>query len=221
MELGEHLVRELGLVGSNDTLGRWMAHHVAELMDAAKNAKTPKARKEATETATDTILKIWGNRTKLPGDAYPLARYRKVLKVLDDLAGGADQWQSSQQAQAIWQLERHCRLVAFGLVLMEVKPDGKEPGFDEVVEKFLGAVEERLLGRLRVVINGFAGDEAASTEEMTTAERIRAKTLDLIDRATAELKSLREGVVAPAGDVNAAAQSKREPHHEDGAGLPE
>jgi hypothetical protein len=36
--LGERIVEEFGLGDSADTLGRWMAHRVAELMDRAERA---------------------------------------------------------------------------------------------------------------------------------------------------------------------------------------
>src|SRR5262249_37307500 len=83
LELGEHLVRELNLLESTDTLARWMAHHIAELMETVKKAKTPEDRRAAQKSAAESILKIWSHRQRLPGDAYPLARYREILKVLD------------------------------------------------------------------------------------------------------------------------------------------
>ena len=38
VELGKKLVLELGLEDAVDTLGRWMAHHIAELMADAETA---------------------------------------------------------------------------------------------------------------------------------------------------------------------------------------
>jgi hypothetical protein len=80
--LGQHLVRELSFDHQRDTLGRWMAHHVADLISEAKNGSTASARSAARKTATETILKIWEHRTSLPGEAYPLAPYKDVLKIL-------------------------------------------------------------------------------------------------------------------------------------------
>ena len=50
--LGQHLVRELGFDDQRDTLGRWMAHHVAELINDAKKGSTAAARSTARKTAT-------------------------------------------------------------------------------------------------------------------------------------------------------------------------
>ena len=39
LDLGRALVDELGLDPGVDTLGRWMAHHIAELIEEAETAK--------------------------------------------------------------------------------------------------------------------------------------------------------------------------------------
>lgn len=85
MELGRHLVRELGCEGGFDTLGRWMAHYVAELIDKTEKGSTETERIEARKNAFETIIKLWEYRTSLPGKAYPLAQYKDVLHVLEQL----------------------------------------------------------------------------------------------------------------------------------------
>lgn len=85
MELGRHLVRELGIEERVDTLGRWMAHHLSELIDRAENAPSDTERAIALEEATYTILKLWEYRASLPGNAYPLAPYKNILLALDRL----------------------------------------------------------------------------------------------------------------------------------------
>jgi hypothetical protein len=82
--LGQHLVHELHIQRS-DTLGRWMAHHIAELMHEAEHGETAAKRIKARKAATETILKIWEHRAALPGNAYPLAPYQEVLRVLERL----------------------------------------------------------------------------------------------------------------------------------------
>lgn len=90
MELGRHLVRELGIENSVDTLGRWMAHHISELIEQAEKAPSDTERLIALKEATDTILKLWEHRAFLPGNAYPLAPYRNILLALDRLAPNND-----------------------------------------------------------------------------------------------------------------------------------
>lgn len=81
--LGKHLVRELDFDDGDDTLGRWMAHHAAELIDVAENGSSVASRSKARKEATEIIIKLWEHRASLPGKAYPLAPYKDILKVLD------------------------------------------------------------------------------------------------------------------------------------------
>ena len=71
LELGQHLVRELRFEDGVDTLGRWMAHHLAELLDQAENAKTKVERSKARKQATETILKVWGASDIATGQSIP------------------------------------------------------------------------------------------------------------------------------------------------------
>lgn len=83
--LGRHLVRELKLKDRGDTLGLWMAHHIADLIKAAEKEGSPVKRRKAAKEATETILKIWEHRESLPSYAYPLALYDDLFRVLDRL----------------------------------------------------------------------------------------------------------------------------------------
>jgi hypothetical protein len=83
--LGRHLVHELGLKDRGDTLGLWMAHHIAALIKEVEKERSPTKRKRAQRQATETILQIWEHRESLPSYAYPLARYDNLFRVLDRL----------------------------------------------------------------------------------------------------------------------------------------
>jgi hypothetical protein len=83
--LGQHLVHELGLGDSTDTLGRWMAYHVAEQIQLVDQAPTEEARYALQLAAIETILKIWEHRTVLPGNANPLGNFGNALEVLETL----------------------------------------------------------------------------------------------------------------------------------------
>lgn len=87
MELGETILRELNLEGTNDNLSRWLAHHIAELMDAAKKEQdsgTPTHSNQAAHACRDAILQLWQHRTHWP-TGWPPARALKMAELLDRL----------------------------------------------------------------------------------------------------------------------------------------
>ena len=88
MALGTKLVRELGLEAGVDTLGRWLAHHLAEVILAVENAEGVE-REKAQNRAVDLILKVWSRRHDIPGRANPLKDLQNVVKVLRLLGGDA------------------------------------------------------------------------------------------------------------------------------------
>jgi hypothetical protein len=69
-----------------------MAHHVAELITAANEAKNKAEQAVAEERAVETILKLWEHRTALPGQAYPLAQFKEILELLSKLTPDANPW---------------------------------------------------------------------------------------------------------------------------------
>ncbi|EPE3097833.1 hypothetical protein [Vibrio cholerae] len=94
--LGHHLVTELGFSDSCDTLGKWMAHHLAEVMERAKHEENPKDKARYEQQAVELILKIWSYRQSLNDNAYPLARFKKIIEALSILSPDANAWERSR-----------------------------------------------------------------------------------------------------------------------------
>jgi len=90
--LGKRLVEELGMEPSVDTLGRWMAHYIAELIRKAEETDDPDVRSKAQEKCCETILKLWEHRAMLPRGARPLANLEGVLKAIENLRGQKTPW---------------------------------------------------------------------------------------------------------------------------------
>ena len=82
INLGKKLVQELELADSVNTLGRWMAHYVAELIIKAEQAQSVEEKKAAEQECYEVILKIWANRKDLPEHLQPLASLKPALSVL-------------------------------------------------------------------------------------------------------------------------------------------
>lgn len=151
MGLGRYLVHELGFDDQRDTLGRWMAHHVAALINEAEKGSTAAARLTARKTANETILKIWEHRTLLPGRAYPLAPYKDLLNVLDLLRPdnnpfryGNRRLETKREQLAADLFDSLSRLI-IALLLMKLLTSKNKGKRDTVVKKALTKTERDVL----------------------------------------------------------------------------
>ncbi|WP_184643576.1 AVAST type 3 anti-phage proein Avs3b [Xanthomonas sp. 3307] len=88
--LGEKLVAELKLVDSTDTLARWMAHYVAELMLRAEHAALSD-RDEARQACASAILDLWGHARAFPAKSSAFESIDRVIETIGSLHpdGGA------------------------------------------------------------------------------------------------------------------------------------
>lgn len=84
LELGKKLTQELDLDKSVDTLGRWMAHYIAELMQEAEQA-VAEERIEKRRLCVEAILSLWKYRAESPEFSAPLSGFRPLLEFLRDL----------------------------------------------------------------------------------------------------------------------------------------
>ena len=87
-----------------------MAHYLAELIDNASNAPEGPIRDAAQVKVATEILAIWAHRSALPGNAYPLARYKDIIDGMQLLAPRGSPWErpasGSRTAQAGEALEQ-------------------------------------------------------------------------------------------------------------------
>lgn len=79
--MGERIVTELGLDQSTDTLSRWIAHRVAELMERAERARTKAARDSAARECESLILRLWERRTSWPQGWPPPSAARALERL--------------------------------------------------------------------------------------------------------------------------------------------
>lgn len=76
----------------HDTVGQWMAHHLAELVVAAQDNATITV--EQRQQIVDMILKVWTHRRYFPGRG-PLEEFSSVFVALDRL-GDDGPWKFSR-----------------------------------------------------------------------------------------------------------------------------
>jgi len=82
--LGKKLVEELELGNSVDTLSRWMAHYIAELITKVEAAR-PEERDELSSRCAAAILDLWRHRSVLPNGKRPFEEIEPILRALQSL----------------------------------------------------------------------------------------------------------------------------------------
>jgi hypothetical protein len=197
-------------------MGRWLAHHLAELMNEAQSTKKSVAeRVEARKQAADLILRIWERRTSLPGNVYPLAKYRDVLQVLDFLRPGRNPWQrlsgSVHQVLAARMFGSLSRLV-IGLLLIDLPMAGNNKKSNQKVsQKFLSSEEQAVLRELeswlRVVRVKEKNDGGRLGSGEITVRDLLRRSADDVMKNVHELRELlqMDDAASKAYDVNRSA----------------
>lgn len=84
MALGKKLVTEQGFDGSVDTLGRWMAHHIAELIQETESASDDD-RPVKMANVREAVLALWSHRHVLPYGRSPFAGMEPIFNALESL----------------------------------------------------------------------------------------------------------------------------------------
>lgn len=82
IDLGKRLVAELNL--GDDMMAQWMAHLIAERMDAAEHA-SPEARASAQDACAQVIFELWAHRNSLPSHIRPFRELEPLLQTLASL----------------------------------------------------------------------------------------------------------------------------------------
>ena len=176
MGLGRHLVRELGLQDRVDTLGRWMAHHVAELIRNAEEAETRAEQQKNQRLAVDTILKIWESRASLPGDAYPLSGFRDVARIISVLTPSANPFrfnaQDSRQAIAADLFSSLTRLI---IVLLFMEAPRIPRKMNSTALKALSDEERRVLLALDEWVRILPMSDKSKKRKRTRNNKISSK----------------------------------------------
>ncbi len=88
LQLGKKLVSELDRDQSVDTLSRWMAHYIAELMSGSSQD-----RKDETNVNTQiysSILELWSHRYELPEGRRPFQDFEPIFAALRSIDPESD-----------------------------------------------------------------------------------------------------------------------------------
>jgi hypothetical protein len=142
LELGKLLAAELE---QTDTLGRWIAHYLAERMISLEQ-KAGSERGIAEAEVADLILRLWSLRRRLPGGPLPLAEVDEVEAAIARLTPGRRPW------------------AYFGAFAADTEPSTEETETSTSLRAAM--LVDRLAGDL---VHGLIGHAAALAEENDAA----------------------------------------------------
>lgn len=73
----------------SDVVGRWMSHHLAELISRSEENPT---NEELASTTRDVVLKLWEHKSGAPLRRDPYAYVKPVLRAIERLDPNPDPW---------------------------------------------------------------------------------------------------------------------------------
>lgn len=124
LELGRTLVENLQLPDSNDTLGKWMAHYLAEQMIAVKKLRDPGAKKAAERQIADVIIKLWLHRESFRNRINPLFNLAPILNVIQTLKPDNDSFIPRAFKPGAGELYAAFRNLMIAAIYAQAKTDG-------------------------------------------------------------------------------------------------
>jgi hypothetical protein len=156
-DLGERILAELDAARTISMLARWLAHHVAALIQAADEARAtsaPDADARAAE-ARVAILQLWQHRSDWPA-GWPPPRAAHMARILEKLPDSSiPPWQPATPLTRIH--ERHHDLLALLVAIVTSDGDDVEQGWlkafgglltpDETAMLTLAATAEQRMSR--------------------------------------------------------------------------
>lgn len=86
LQLGQDLADALD---PSDIVGRWMSHHLAELISRCRQDPD---NEEVAATTREVVLKLWEHKSGAPFKGEPYAYLRPVLRAIERLDPSPDPW---------------------------------------------------------------------------------------------------------------------------------
>jgi hypothetical protein len=208
LELGDKIVEELDLQVSVNTLGRWMAHHVAELIDEVRNAP-PASRQEKGEACRRAILEFWEHLHVLPSGSRPFSELEPVMRAIEALdpnnsapryypsawpVQGQEEGEASQWLQVAKKIDE-CAKILIGFSLNQAAKEAVDKSREWVSLAESAGADSGIPG----IVLRFVSDpayESEGSDEVDEVVRIRSERL----RRLREFASLAAAVAAELDD---------------------
>jgi hypothetical protein len=179
LALGRVLVKELRLDPGVDTLGRWMAHHIAELIRDAEKAPRGKARVAYEVQAADAIIKLWQHRSSFENRINPIFDLKPIVGVIRTLDPNNNDWLAytpkTAGASAKQVYDGFRRLMIFLLIsrIMSVNDASKGVRRTKQTAQFQSAQEGELIRGLETWIDDFVKDAKPTGKKKSGGQAAR------------------------------------------------
>lgn len=205
--MGNRLVEELELNDRADTLSKWMAHYLAELIVQSKNSQDPAKRAEAENKCSEVIMSLWNHRAGLPGSARPLSDLEPILVAIRSLINNDEPWihfatRTADESSNLWCdfikqsycADRRMAYIATVAAIAESKFDREKRWLDENKE-MLSEEEKEIIELLDVWLN-------SELDWQTRQKRASVRGLNPKERTELILKELEASVLRQKQAVN-------------------
>ena len=210
LKLGEKLIKELELVYTRNTLARWLAHCLAELINNIDKCESKEDKSKLQKECCDIILEIWQKRERVPIEK-PTEKLKPIIDVLSLLKTNQhpfirhrflDKRNKLKNNNSSWlsfleivktNSERIYRKSLISMISEEVLEKDKE--WIEEHGSFLSDDEKSVveyLDSIREITISFHGDEEKEETEIEKIKKTFEELEQLLDEQKQELLKLKK-----------------------------
>lgn len=160
-----------------DTLGRWMAHHVAELLAAVDAAPNEKLRRERQNEAVQAILKLWTHRSTYENRVNPLSELKPIIRVIRTLDPGNNPWLiQNDGTRYVYDIFRRLMICLLLRHAVSIKQTSQAVSSAKKTSRFQSGDERELVAAINVWIESAAelakGKASRRRSSKTSVEKI-------------------------------------------------
>lgn len=210
LKLGKKLIKELELVYTGNTLARWLAHYLAELINDIEKCKSKEEKKNVQRECCNMILEIWGKRERIPIEK-PTEKLKPIIDVISLLKKNEhpfirhvflDKKHGLKNSNSSWlgfletvknNSERIYRKSLIAMMSEELLEKDKE--WIEEHKSFLSDEEKSVieyLDSIREITISFHGEEEKEKTEKEKVEKLFNELEEQLDEQKEELLKLKK-----------------------------
>lgn len=196
LEFGSLIAEDIGAKQENNITGKWIAHYLAEKIEAAKS--DPAIESEC----ADLILKLWSSRRQFPS-GNPFGSYEKLIDGLKELFSGEPRISiagyspsllkdspEERWLQVAYEINRQSRYLIASAVKEAVRcTDAKNDELFAMAVKLAPDLQTEALETLIELKFIVAGDEA-KTEKTNNADDSVAEAMERLKKAMDRYKKM-------------------------------